>query len=247
MKQLKKNLFLVLSLLTLLSSTSALASGVSGGGAEIVRNFVKKSWAVINRIDSLDQSIISIQQLERTMKSLDVVVRPILLDPKTGEAIPDQKYLYAYGSPGLIQLKPIWAEYFEQNLHLDQDVAHELFRASGVYNDNGYRISISELRLDIPSGYEVPDQLHSFKFNEVSYDSATECVNDSVVISYFSSEDIGLELYCLYRDNNIYLTGSLTILNGEPPYRRGRSKSKKLKVFYTQSVFYESKAGRKFL
>ncbi len=122
----------------------------SGGGGEIHSRFVRAMHDVVKRIEDMDQDTVETRRLRSTLRNVNVVVTSTLKDPATGRSIEDQEYLYAYGSPGLIQLKPIWKEYLDSHdagvTRRDHDIAHELFRATGI-NDDGYRYSITELAL----------------------------------------------------------------------------------------------------
>ncbi len=122
-----------------------------GGGSDVVAGFVDRARALIARIENASQKQINILVLKNTLSSAKIVPVVVLKDPVTQNPIADQEDLLAYGSPGLIQLKiSSWRDAFTKNSPVDHHIIHELLRASGQYNDEGYRISIVILQLGPP-------------------------------------------------------------------------------------------------
>jgi hypothetical protein len=122
----------------------------SGGGSKAAEYFVKGLNRVVDRVAKMNQFEVSVDRLHATLKTLKIDVVPILKDPETGEAIENQEYLYAYGSPGYIQIKPLWESWLEgedPQGYFHVALFHELCRAAGI-QDDGYRVSISTLHLD---------------------------------------------------------------------------------------------------
>lgn len=122
----------------------------SGGGGDLVARFITAMTEVIDRIDSMDQDTVEVAVLRKALENVKVVVAEELVNPRTNQPIAEN-YLDAYGSLGLIQIKPIWKDYLKANADGDYDaqIAHELLRAAGI-NDDGYKYSILELQLNRP-------------------------------------------------------------------------------------------------
>lgn len=147
-----------------------LARGVdsSGGGDDLVAEFIVLSHELIGSYG--DQWPKYRDTLQKALDTVKVVSTPVLKDPKTGVAIPNQTDLVAWGSPGLIQLKEnipgqsSWADLLARNATVAQYIFHELYRASGIVGPDGrspddrFQISIGELHLNnLPLTESLPN------------------------------------------------------------------------------------------
>ena len=213
------------------------STGTEGGGGDLEAKFLSESWRVISRIERMDQDVVDADDLFIMMDSLRVIVWDTLLDPYSGEPIRNQKNLYAYGSKGLIQIKPNWEWKFQDpDFQIDHDIAHELLRATGLkkYTDHGYRISIGKLHLERPENFIITDGLHSFQFNEVPLDPQSCKYLENRLIDY-NTDNLAFEFYCYVSNNTAYLSGAMTVLNDSPPYlsKKAWTRKKVLKTFKT--------------
>jgi hypothetical protein len=129
-----------------------------GGGNELIVEFV----ATANRL--LEDVSFRPEHRELLRGALDrvrITTGPVLLNLTTGEPVPEQSKLIAWGSPGRIQLKEkgiLFDASFENALLSGEPIAHivihELFRASGALDaagksvDENFQLSIGLYGLD---------------------------------------------------------------------------------------------------
>jgi hypothetical protein len=130
-----------------------------GGGDHLIVEFISVANTLIKDpvIDIEDQEL-----LKKTLELTKIEVVTTLKNPVTGQEIPHQKTLVAWGSPKLIQLKlssgipgeESWENLVNRNQIVAQYVFHELYRASSLIDDNGkspdetFQISIGKYNLD---------------------------------------------------------------------------------------------------
>ena len=133
------------------------SSGTRGGGSDVSAYFVTRTQAVMERLNGWDQSILDLHVLENSIQTQKILVVDRLQDPETGKPLANQNDLMAYGSRGLIQLRAsAWRSKIIQGVYLDHQVLHELLRATGIYDDDGYKISIKIFAFDRAPGQLMP-------------------------------------------------------------------------------------------
>ncbi len=165
--------------------TSA-GGNTGGGGSELVSKFVMQAKELLDRIEATNPHDRDVENVRKTLhgEELKIVLRQRLLNPETNEAIPDQEKLLAWGSIGLIQLKPRdWEEAFLHAKKMDHHIFHELCRATPECNDEAYRLSIGKLKLapsSTKSSYDqaLADGVNALKGRDASIPLANykECI-----------------------------------------------------------------------
>lgn len=138
-------------LVSLVLSTSALASsGKGGGGSDLAGIFRSLAEDLFDRLDDMGQSEVDTSKLEASLDSTRIEPVSILKDPNSGDPIPNQRFMLAWGTPGLIQLKvKVFEKVMKESESIDHHILHEICRASNGYcDDEGYRISVGKLHLD---------------------------------------------------------------------------------------------------
>ncbi|RYZ80203.1 MAG: hypothetical protein EOP06_25775, partial [Proteobacteria bacterium] len=127
-----------------------------GGGSDIVAEFIVRARNLVSRLQVTNPDVAEIKAVGALLASTNLKVLPVknLKDIITGQDIPDQEGLLAYGNPGVVQLRTkIWDQAFLSNRNMDHHIFHELCRAAApACNDEAYRISIVQLQL-APSSY----------------------------------------------------------------------------------------------
>ncbi|MEK6773494.1 MAG: hypothetical protein AABY64_06120 [Bdellovibrionota bacterium] len=102
----KRLVFILLTLATIFVSETGFAmdggSRDGGGGDSLVSDFVAYANALFSQYpgDASEKAL-----LKETLKNSKIVSVQTLKNPVSGNEIPDQAKLIAWGSPGLIQLK----------------------------------------------------------------------------------------------------------------------------------------------
>ena len=127
-----------------------------GGGSDIVAEFVIQAHGLLNRLEVSYPKVTEIRVLKKLLAGKNLRILPVekLIDIVSGNPIPHQGGLIAYGLPGLVQLKTKdWDEAFKTNKNMDHHIFHELCRAAAPdCDDEAYRISIIQLGL-APTSY----------------------------------------------------------------------------------------------
>lgn len=144
--------------LTLLTSVS-FAGNEGGGGDQLIIQFVSVANSILkdSEIEEHDKEI-----LKKALLETKIVTTKVLKNPVTGEEILNQSKILAWGSKNLIQLKLSsegvgnisWEDIANSGQPLAHLVFHELYRASGIYNeknecpDETFQLSIGKYRLN---------------------------------------------------------------------------------------------------
>jgi hypothetical protein len=155
---------LSLLLLALLAPPAPLArAGVGGsegggGGNDLIAEFVATANVLLDQVNFTKEDRVL---LKKALANVQITSGPRLLNPLTGEPVPGQERLIAWGSPGHVQLKErlyINEASFEDSVAGPHPIAHiiihELFRASGALDENGksidenFQLSIGRYKLD---------------------------------------------------------------------------------------------------
>ena len=148
----------VLIFLTLCSAVAFGGDRGSGGGSDVVAEFVLRATALLTRLGVSNPNTPEIKVLKDLIAGPNLKILPVdtLKDIVTGQPIPDQNGLIAYGQPGTIQLRTqVWDQAFRSEKNMDHHIFHELCRAAApACNDEAYRVSIVQLHL-APSSYVV--------------------------------------------------------------------------------------------
>jgi hypothetical protein len=160
---------LLISMTFFATEQGAFAGGQgSGGGNDIVARFTSLSNQLLDDgpFSEDDKNL-----LRKALSDSHITSVPVLIDERTHKAVPNQSQLLAWASRGSIQLKesspdPKDASFTDlifKRKPLAHELAHELFRATGLVNtdqksiDENYQLSIGKYHLDQWPLY-LPDQ-----------------------------------------------------------------------------------------
>ncbi len=188
-------LIATLQLLTVFAHAKVIGVDSSGGGNELVATFVTIADDVLKKapFSSADYNV-----LKQALLSSRIVSVKTLLDAN-GYAVPEQSQMLAYGYKGLIQLKEqkngedSWARAVAENRPLAYIVIHELFRASGLTNNQGRSID------DI---YQL--SVMTYRLNEV--DNSGNWLSEPLELHYWKCQ-------CFESENDGAPTGGLNLLD----------------------------------
>ena len=180
----------------ILTSLSGIAAnggggvGDGGGGSDVVAEFIVRANSLLTRLSISNPETPELQVLKGLIARPGLKTLPVdnLKDMVTGQAIPDQSGLIAYGQPGFIQLRTqVWDQAFRADKNMDHHIFHELCRAAAPKcNDESYRISIVQLHL-APSSYapqipasSTPDQMMKLAVEQGDENSIKQAIQNGL-------------------------------------------------------------------
>ncbi len=195
----------------------AKAGGESaGGGSDIKREFRQTANNLVTKLRSLNtrrarEIADSFQSTLKNSKfTIDIV--EILVDPRTGNPVDNQRHLYGFSSRNHVQLKETpnndqtagsWERLIENKDDIDQDVCHEMmWAATGTDIDRDYQLCIDEFKFGSTSppkkrksvrdnSSPLADELYDCQWKleraEVAYASWRKNTSNNSYISYLES------------------------------------------------------------
>ncbi len=107
---------------------------VGGSGDVYVEQFVALADSILNRVkfEQQDKDL-----LQHALKTVQIITVEVLRNPDTGEMIPEQDQMVAWGTPGIIQLKEpstkrdsrtaTWGELLGNRSSVAHYLVHELY------------------------------------------------------------------------------------------------------------------------
>jgi hypothetical protein len=145
--------------LLVMMTTPLFAGNEGGGGDQLIIDFIQtaNNLLIEPEIEDVHKDV-----LRSALGATKIVTVLQLKNPVTGEVIPNQKTLVAWGSPNFIQLKlssgvegeAAWDLIKKKGQSIGHLVFHELYRASGIMNERGespddiFQLSISKYQLN---------------------------------------------------------------------------------------------------
>lgn len=165
-----------------------------GGGHRIQAEFRSRAQNLIEAIDNIPMAgqSCSASTMRKTLLASEIKVVDVLRDLKTNEIVEGYD---AWTHPNFIQLREKdWKEYFSGNKSVDRHILHEVYRSTGVCDDESYKLSNEVLKI-------LKTWSRTYRTYKFIYKYPVQGISDKTEILFCDQHAAFVILNCLYIEN----------------------------------------------